>query len=230
MAPPAPGSRIPPPTSDVAPIPPIGQNPMQPQGMPGEMRFGSAKPSAAPTDAQGHTYKYARAKIDAESTLQNYIDNSQLPSQMDAVIRSMQNSGMSAQQFWESLPDENSRAFFDAAYLFLIGTLRQESGAAIGMNEFAQRYPTLLPSSHATPEEIARKTALRKSDIEGDFSMIPQHLQSELDVHAQRRGVIFHGQQAPGYTPYKPAPPAGQSAPPAGRARPVITGVEEIFD
>jgi hypothetical protein len=183
---------------------PIAAPQQKPNAPLGEMRFGSPKPSAAPTEAQGKAYKYARAKLDAEATLQNFTSNTQLPSQMDGVIRSMQNSGISAQQFWEALPDEKSRAWFDAAYLFLIGTLREESGAAIGMNEFAQRYPTLLPSGHATPEEIARKTALRKSDIAGDFSMLPQHLQAELDQHAQRARVLFHDKDVPYVPPYSP--------------------------
>jgi hypothetical protein len=203
-------STPPPMPTDALTAPPmiVGPQPTAAPAAPKEMRFGSPKPSAAPTEAQGKAYKYARAKLDAEATLQNFTQNSQLPSQMDGVIRSMQNSGLTAQQFWEALPDEKSRAWFDAAYLFLIGTLREESGAAIGMNEFAQRYPTLLPSGHATAQEIARKTALRKSDIAGDFSMLPQHLQAELDLHAQRANVKFHDADVPYVPPYSPASPA----------------------
>jgi hypothetical protein len=197
---PTPGSQIPPPGTPAI----VGG---QPQQNPNELRFGSAKPTAAPTDAQGKAYKYARSKIDAEATLQQYSDPTQIPPNIDGAIRAMQNGSMTAQQAWDTLPDENSRAWFDAAYLFLTGVMRDESGAAIGPAEFAQRYPTIFPTANSSPAEIARKTMLRKSIIAGDFSMLPQHLQGELDSHAKRSSVLFHDNDVPFVQPYKPRAP-----------------------
>jgi hypothetical protein len=197
------------PVGQPAPIAAPQQRPNAPLG---EMRFGSPKPSAAPTGEQGNAYLYARAKIDAEATLEKFVDKSQLPTVGDAVIRSLMNSNLTAQQVWNQLPDERSRAWFDAAFLFLTGTLRKESGAAIGQTEFAMRYPTLLPSSDASNEEIARKTAQRKSDIAGMYVLVPQELKQELDNHARRAGLKFHDEDVPFVPPYSPPPPA-QRAP-----------------
>jgi hypothetical protein len=96
----------------------------------------------------------------------------------------------------------------DAVTDFLSATLRLESGAAIGPQEFIKQYQIYFPSSGAGPKEIAEKKRLRQLAIKGFASEA-----GPVGIEQGNKNLIELGYMTPPKAEEKPAQPSAEQQP-----------------
>jgi hypothetical protein len=203
-------SEIPPPTAAPAVI---GQQPQrspqaQPQGMPGEIRYGNPKPAAAGQEWQAKAYQQTLAQITAEPILRRF-DGTNVPSALTGALSAMGNQTVAAQYVYNQLKTQDERDFFDNAFLFITGKLRTDSGASINPSEFATMFPTIFPMEGDSPERAQHKAKVRARFIDGNMQgLTPKQVES-IGRYMQEDGLDLFGYSAPGALGPKRGSPQG---------------------
>jgi hypothetical protein len=141
--------------------------------------FERLKASATPlTEGQGKASNFYRRTVSANQDLDR------LALDPDSMIG--QFGFENAPSLTHALSSDARNAYRSAVENFIAATLRLESGAAIGPEEFKKQYRIYFPQADAGPEEIAQKRRARLLAINGlKAEAGPGAKQAELDLAAQ---------------------------------------------
>jgi hypothetical protein len=168
---------------------------------PNVITLGTPKPQS-PNDTQQKTAVNVMNMVDAEPRLRRF-DGTNAPSSVAGVLKSLGNQTVGAGFVYDQLQTQSDKDFFDAAFQYLTGKLRTESGASINPSEFASNFPFLFPAAGDSPERVAQKQESRARNIEMQISALLPDQKAIIDGYMRADGTQLH------------APP---SAPPAAPA------------
>jgi hypothetical protein len=160
---------------------------------PGALAVG---PGNAPTEGQSKAYSYATSMVTAEPILRKF-DGTNVPSTLAGVLAALGNQNVAAQQVYSSLRTQEERDFFDAAYQFITGKLRWESGATINPSEFATAFPTLFPMPGDSPERVAHKQLNRERIIKTQMGSMQPAQRPNVEQFMREDGLTLSGPAGP---------------------------------
>ena len=137
------------------------------------------KASATPlTEGQGKASNFYRR------TLSSNLELNRLGLDPDSMIG--QFGYKNAPSITHAMSSDKRNAYRSAVENFIAATLRLESGAAIGKDEFERQYRIYFPQPDAGPEEVEQKRKARELAINGlKAEAGPGARQAELDLAAQ---------------------------------------------
>jgi hypothetical protein len=117
-------------------------------------------------------------------TLSSNLEINRLGLDPDSMIG--QFGYQNAPSLTHAVSSDERNAYRSAVENFIAATLRLESGAAIGKDEFERQYRIYFPQAGAGPEEVAQKRKARELAINGlKAEAGPGARQAELDLAAQ---------------------------------------------
>jgi hypothetical protein len=134
--------------------------------------------------------------VTAEPILRKF-DGTNVPSTLAGVLAALGNQNVAAQQVYSSLRTQEERDFFDAAYQFITGKLRWESGATINPSEFATAFPTLFPMPGDSPERVAHKQLNRERIIKTQMGSMQPAQRPNVEQFMREDGLTLSGPAGP---------------------------------
>jgi hypothetical protein len=151
-----------------APSQPAGQNPDAPPPPllpPGTVTLGRGVVNP-PTRDQGTAAKFATRAMNAEQVLSQIKTPQDAPSLIENIIRAPSDSErMNLVLAYAS--DPRYAEFFNAASQMITAIARDESGAAIGKQEYWRYAQEMLPAAVDSPQSLALKKSQRAAAIYG---------------------------------------------------------------
>ncbi len=165
---PPPQDAAPPPSAPppVAPSEPAGQPGAQPPLLPpGTITLGRGVVNP-PTRDQGTAAKFATRAMNAEQVLSQVRAPEDAPNLIENIIRAP-NDSERINLVLSYAADPRYAEFFNAASQMITAIARDESGAAIGKQEYWRYAQEMLPSGVDSPQSLALKKSQRAAAIYG---------------------------------------------------------------